>query len=113
LRLTGCAVAPRNGNHGPCETANDGLEWQFHGQVELRRTQRATSINDFAPIGLERVGRVIELDAEHESEKCIREAIEQQLDSRVIDRGAALDETASKHTVPPRVESLPVAHDIA
>src|SRR5579872_225091 len=40
----GLPVAPRNRNRRPRIAAHDGLERQFDGQVEMRREERAKSV---------------------------------------------------------------------
>ena len=38
----------------------DGLERQFDREVEMRGDERPAALNDFAPVGLEGVGGVVE-----------------------------------------------------
>ena len=66
---TGPPVAPRDGNHGPRVTAHDSLERDLHPQIEVRRDQRPAAVDYCPPVGLERVGRIIKLDAKQDPYK--------------------------------------------
>src|SRR5258707_557117 len=79
----------------------------------MRGNNGPTSIDHGLPICFEGIGGVVELDPKEDTQEVIREAIDPQLDRRVIDDAAALDEAAAEDAVPAFVELLPVANDVA
>jgi hypothetical protein len=60
LGYAGSAIAPGDGNDGPGVAADDGLQRDFDGEIEVRGEERLATFNDSAAIGLERVGGVVE-----------------------------------------------------
>ena len=61
-------IAPGDGNHRPGVTAHDRLQRNFNREVEMRGDQRPAAVDNCFPVGLERVGRVVERDAEQQCE---------------------------------------------
>ena len=96
LGLAVLAVLPRNGRNRPGIAAHDGLQWNFHGEIEMRRQQRMTPVDHRAPIGLECVGRVVERNHEKRLDEKVGAPVDEELEARVIDHLPALDETTAK-----------------
>jgi hypothetical protein len=93
--------------------ANDGLERQLDREVEVRRNERLAPIDDRAPVRLEGVGCVVEIEPEHHRDEGIGRAIEKPFRQRIINRAAAADEATAEHAVPALVEFLPVPNRVA
>ena len=100
LGLAVFAVLPGDGDDRPRVAADDGLQGDLDGQVEMRREQGPAALDDSAAIGLESVGGVVERDVEADADKEIGEAIDPELQARVVDDLAAFDETAAEDAVP-------------
>src|SRR5262249_48542748 len=80
----------------------------------MRGDQRPAAVDNCFPVGLERVSRVVERDAEQSAYKKIGNAVQHQLKQRIIDGSpAACHESASEYTFPPLFYHLPVAHHIS
>ena len=60
LGLAEFAIVPGNRHYRPTIATHNCLEWDFDGQIEMRRHERTTAVDHVAPIGFESVGRVIE-----------------------------------------------------
>src|ERR1035437_3539692 len=105
-------VLPGNRHDGPRVAANDRLERKFDRQVEMGRQERPAALDDGAAIGLEGIGRVIERDVEADAHEKIRDAIDEELNPRVVDDLATLDEPAAEDAFPALVEQPPVAHGV-
>ena len=78
----------------------------------MRSDQGSATIDSFTTIGLEGIGGIIQPDAEQHHQKAVEEPVQYQLERRVIDRKASLDETAAENTVVSLVQLAPVAHNI-
>ena len=74
----------------------------------MRRDERLASVDDLAAIRLERVGGVVEPDAENDPDKEIRHPVQREFHERIINRAAAFHEPAAKHAVVATVQFLPV-----
>ena len=107
------AVAPGNGNGGESIAAHDGLERQFHCDVEMRREDRSHSVDHFLTVGFEGIRRVVQPMAENKPHEEICQAIDEKFDLRVVDHAPATHEAAAEHAVVALVKFLPIAHDIA
>jgi len=79
----------------------------------MRGDERPASVYDFAPVGFEGVGGVVEADAKEHFQEQVGHPVDKQLDFGVVHHAAALHKTAAKHTIPTLVQLLPVAHHVA
>src|ERR1035441_7517261 len=64
FRFAGASVAPGDWHYRPGISAHDGLQRQFHREVEVRREERAAAFDDGSPVCLEGVGEVIQRRSE-------------------------------------------------
>jgi len=78
----------------------------------MGRDQWATAVDRFTAIRFKGVGGIIQTDAEKGFEEVVGDAIEQELEPRVIDYSAALDKAAAENTVPTLIQMMPVPDDI-
>ena len=76
LGYAGAAIAPSDGHRCPRKSAHDGLERQFHREIEMRRNQRLAAVNRLAPVSLERICGVVELDPEQEPDEQIGQPVQ-------------------------------------
>ncbi len=79
----------------------------------MGRDKGAATVDGLAPIGLESVGDIIDLDAKEHSQEIVEQPIQDQLGSWIVDGAAPSNESAAKDTVVPLVQLEPVANDIA
>ncbi len=107
------AVAPSDRDDGETVAADDGLQGEFHGDVEMRREDGADAVDDFFAVGFEGVGRVVQAVTEKESHEGVGQTVHEELDRRIVDSAAALHEAAAEDAVVAFVELVPVADDIA
>jgi len=109
----GAAVAPGDGDGGETEPTDDGFEREFDRDVEVRREDGADAVDDGAAVGFEGVGGVVEAVAKEEADEGICGAVQRELEGRIVDHPAVLEEAAAEDAVVAFVECMPVAHDIA
>src|SRR5439155_16241648 len=93
------AIIPGVGQHGVGIPADDGLERQLDGQVEMMGEDWLHAGDHRPTIAFERIGNVIGLQSEQESYEEIREPVQHQLARRVVDHGASAREARSEHAV--------------
>ena len=109
----GAAVAPGDGDGGETEAANDGFQREFNRDVEVGREDGADAVDDRAAVGFEGVGGVVEAVAKEDADEEVCGAVQRELEGRVVDDSAVLEEAAAEDAVVAFVECVPVAHDIA
>src|SRR5688572_16448947 len=88
----GSPVSPGDRNRCPRKAPNDGLQGKFDRQVEVRREEWPATVNDFAPVRLEGVGGVVQLDAEHDADDAVCYPVDDTLQWRIVDDAAAFYE---------------------
>lgn len=79
----------------------------------MRGEDGADAVDDGAAVGFEGVGGVIEAVAKEEADEGIRCAVERELEVRVVDESAVLEEAAAEDALVAFVECMRVTHDIA
>lgn len=79
----------------------------------MRREDGADAVDDRAAVGFEGVGGVVQAVAKEEADEGIRGAVQSELEGRIVDDSAVLEEAAAEDAVVAFVECMPVAHDIA
>jgi len=107
------AVAPGDGDGGVAEATDNGFQREFDRDVEMRREDGADAVDDGAAVGFEGVGGVVEAVAKEEADEGICRAVQRELEGRVVDDSAMLEEAAAEDAVVAFIECMPVAHDIA
>src|SRR3954468_23503064 len=85
-------IGPRDRQDRVGMAANDGLERQLDGQVEVVGEQRLDVLDHFAPVGLERVGRVVVAVPEEHADAGVDDPVDDELEPRVVHDLAAPDE---------------------
>ena len=79
----------------------------------MRGEDGADAVDDRAAVGFEGVGGVVEAVAKEDADEEVCGAVESELEGRVVDHSAVLEEAAAKDAVVAFIEGLPVANDIA
>src|SRR5256885_3919218 len=74
---------------------------------------RLASFNDFAAIGLEGIGGIVQRNAEQYPNEEIGHTIDPQLEPRIIDDSAPFHEARAEYGIPALIEDMPIADDIA
>ena len=114
LGEAGAAVVPGDGDGGEGVAADEGFEGEFDGDVEVGAEDGADAVDDFAAVGFEGVGGVVEAVAEEGADEEVGESVEEELEGWVVDDAAAFGEAGAEDAVDVGVlEFLPVADDIA
>lgn len=113
LGHTCAAITPSDRYGGEAEAPDNGFQWEFDRDVEMRGEDRADAIDDFPAIGLEGVRCIIQAVAEEEPDEKICRSVQGELKGWVVDHTAVLDETAPKDALVAFVEFFPVADNIA
>src|SRR5260370_23163296 len=112
LGSSGTPVTPCDRHGRPGVAANDDLERKLDSKVEMRREERATTVQRALAISLESVSEIVQWYMKQESQKRVGEAIDQQFVRGVVDDAAPADETRAESRVPPLVEQFPIADHI-
>ena len=76
------------------------------------RDEGLAAVDNFFAISFESIRRVVEADAKQDLDEIIGQSIEEQLHFGVINRTATAHEAASKNTVVPLIEFLPLPHNV-
>jgi len=79
----------------------------------MRREDGADAVDAGAAVGFEGVGGVVEAVAKENADEGICGAVQRELEGRIVDDAAVLEEAAAEDAVVAFVECMPVAHDIA
>jgi hypothetical protein len=90
--------------------AYDRLERDLHGQVEVVGEQGLDGLDHLPPVGLERVGGVVVVVAEERPDPPVDQAVEDQLDPRVVGHPVAAGEAGPEGAVKAVLEH-PVIRD--
>lgn len=77
LGLPVAAISPCDGRDRPRIASYNGLQGQFHSEIEMRRNERPAPIDHGLSIGFECVRRIIQSYSEEHFEKQICQAIQQ------------------------------------
>ena len=109
----GAAVAPSDGDGGKTEPTDDGFEREFDRDVEMRGEDGADAVDDRAAVGFEGVRGVVEAVAKEDADEEVCGAVERELEGRIVDHSAVLQEATAEDAVVAFIEGLPVANDIA
>ena len=88
-----------DGDSGEAVAAHDGLERQFHRDVEMRGEDRAHALDHLLTVDLEGIRRVVQPMAEKKAHEEICQAIDEKFDPRVVDHAPATHEAAAEHAV--------------
>src|SRR5262249_28340660 len=78
-------AAPRDRNDSEAVAANDGLEWQFDGEIEMMREDRLESSDNLPAIALEGICGVVIAQPEHRADEYVGEPVDNQLVLGVAD----------------------------
>ena len=84
LRTAPGAAVPVDRNLGDAVLADQCREGHLDRYVEMTGVERATVIDDLAPVRLECVGEIVEMGPEHQLNQFVGQAIAQPLDDRVV-----------------------------
>ena len=79
----------------------------------MRREDGADAVDAGAAVGFEGVGGVVEAVAKENAAEGICGAVQRELEGRIVDHSAVLEEAAAEDAVVAFVQCMPVAHDIA
>lgn len=79
----------------------------------MRGEDGADPVDDFAAVSFEGVRGVVEAVAEEYSDEEVCNAVEGELEGRVVDHASVFQEPTAKDAVVPFVELFPIANDIA
>ena len=79
----------------------------------MRGEDGADAVDDRAAVGFEGVGGVVEAVAKEDADEEVCGAVESELEGRIVDHAAVLEEAAAEDAVVAFIEGLPVANDIA
>src|SRR5581483_2164698 len=99
LGYAGFPVCPGDRNHAIGVAAHNGLQRHLDGQVEVRRNERLHRGNHFTPVYLEGVRNIVEPKSKEHADKEIRQTIQQQFMTRIIDNTRTLDKPGSEHAI--------------
>ena len=102
-----------SGDGGETEATDDGFEREFDRDIEMRGEDGADAVDDRAAVGFEGVGGVVETVAKEEADEEVCGAVQSELEGRVVDHAAVLEEATAEDAVVAFIEGLPVANDIA
>lgn len=112
FRDSGATISPRDGDDLPVVAADNRLEREFHGDIEVGRQNWHATLDDLTSISLERIGGVVQAVPEENAYEKIRRAVKDVLNSWIVYNSAAWHESAPKHAIHPCVQFVPVASDI-
>src|SRR5436309_1816771 len=93
------AVAPCDRQHLVAVAPHDRLQRQLDGEVEVRRDERLAAAGDLGAIAFERVGRVVVSDPKQHAYDEFRQAVDDELEVRVVDRPSAAYEARAEGAV--------------
>src|SRR5205814_4919661 len=111
----GCStatVSPGHWNYRPTISTDDGLKRNLNRKIEMRRQERATTIDHFATVSFEGIGNVICFNAEEQANEPVGTTIDPEFQQRVVNDTTSSNETAAEDAIIAGVQCLPVAHDI-
>src|ERR1700761_3227976 len=113
LRLAGGAVGPGRGDDGEAVAADDGLQGQLDGQVEVLGEQRLDGFDDLALVCLEGVGGVVVAVPEEHPDELVGEPVDEELQRRIVVDVGAGHEARAEGAVPALFEQPDVANEVA
>src|SRR5947208_9017464 len=112
LRRTVLAVAPGDRYHGEVVTADDRLQRHLDREVEVIREQRLDLIDDVAPIGFERVSRVVIAVLEKEADARVHDAVHHKLEAGIVLGPAAVAEPGAESAIVALRQDTGVEHGV-
>src|SRR5216684_1395861 len=79
----------------------------------MRREIRSAAIDDGSPVCFECIRRIVQFYSEQNTHKQVCEAVQQQLQARIVNHAPATYEPAAENAVMALIEQVPVHHDVA
>ena len=78
----------------------------------MRGEDGADAVDDRAAVGFEGVGGIVEAVAKEDADEEVCGAVQRELEGRIVDHSAVLQEATAEDAVVAFIEGLPVANDI-
>src|SRR5262245_28576178 len=92
--------------------ADDRLEWNLDGEVEVRRQERTAALDHVGTIALERVRHVVVAHTEEHADEPVREPVHEELQARIVHHLASRNEARSEGALGAIPEHVVVAHEV-